>query len=228
MIGVLMFVSAAGLQYMQFGSPQRVVHSLPAQVNNPWSGTVVQSAAASPSPAVVATSGQSKISDAEFWLNSTASQIDPFAAVPNVGGKPTAHRPRVVNGSADQRLPGQGSPHTMTAIATVHQHTSGTAVDQQQAGFISTPVHVGAQAPLSTAVREPGVQTINNSRPLVTTSPGVRPTDSHQPFDPFDSAFDSAWAAKTNNRSATSTPGTVTNPFQTSVDKIVPAFEVKL
>jgi len=210
---------------MSFGSPQIVAPNAATHVSNPWSQTAVQSAVVSPSPPVVAAPTQSKVSDAENWLNSTASQIDPFAAVPNVGGKPAAHRPRVVNGSADLRPSGQASPHTTTAVATVHHHTSVTTDDQQPpSSFMSSPVRAGEQV---AAARQPGVQTVNTSRPLITSSSGVRPVDS-QPFDPFDSAFDSAWAAKSSNRSATSSAAPINNPFQTSVDKVVPAFEVKL
>jgi len=209
---------------MQCGSPQIVAANLAAHVNNPWSQTAVQSAVISPSPPVITTQTQSKVSDAEYWLNSTASQIDPFAAVPNVGGKPITHRPRVVNGSADVRVSGQTSPHTTTAMATVHHHIPTTAADQQPPSFISTPVRAGEQTSLA---RQPAIQTVNTSRPLITSSSGVRPVDS-QPFDPFDSAFDSAWAAKASNRSVTSASASVNNPFQTSVDKVVPAFEVKL
>ena len=220
----VVFIVIGGQQFMPYGSPQIVAPSQTALVNNPWSRTAVQSAVASPSPPVVTAPTQSQFSDAEYWLNSTASQIDPFAAVPNVGGKPAAVRPRVVNGSADLRLSGQTSPHTTTAIATVHHPTSVTTADQQPPSFISTPVRAGEQIP---AVCQPGIQTVNASRPLITSSSGVRPVDS-QPFDPFDSAFDSAWAAKTSNRSATSMSAPVNNPFQTSVDKVMPAFEVKL
>jgi len=213
---------------MPFSSPH-IVAASPA-VNNPWSQTTVQSAAmqsaiASPSPPVVTAPAQSKVSDAEYWLNSAASQIDPFAAVPNVGGKPTAHRPRVVNGlAAELRLSGQTSPHTTTAAATVHHYTPVTTADQQPASFISTPLRAADQIPVS---RQPAVPTVNTSRPLIASSSGVRPADS-QPFDPFDSAFDSAWASKTSNRSVNSTSAPVNNPFQTSVDKVMPAFEVKL
>jgi len=210
---------------MPYDSPQIVAPSPAARVNNPWSQTAEQSATASPSAAAMAPV-QSKVSDAEFWLNSTASQIDPFAAVPNVGSKPAAHRPRVVNGSGDLRLSGQTSPHT-TAITTVHHHTSVTAAEQQSPSFISTPVRAGEQTPSSAAVRQPAIQAVNSSRPLITNASGVRSIDS-QPFDPFDSTFDSAWAAKTSNRTAASTSAPVSNPFQTSVDRVMPAFEVKL
>jgi len=209
---------------MPFGSPHVVAQNPAAQLNNPWSQTAVQSTVVLPSPPVVTAAAQSKVSDAEFWLNATASQIDPFAAVPNVGGKPAAHRSRVVNGSADLRLSGQTSPYTTTAA--VH-HTSASAADQQQSSFISTPVRSGEQIPSPAAARQPAVQTANTSRPLITSSSGVRPIES-QAFDPFDSTFDSAWAAKVSNRSAVSASAPVNNPFQTSVDKIVPAFEVKL
>jgi len=206
---------------MPFSSPQIVAAS--PGVTNPWSQTAVQSAVASPSPPVVTTQAQSKVSDAEYWLNSTASQIDPFAAVPNVGGKPAANRPRVVNGSAAEvRLSGQTSPHTTTAVATVHHHTA--AEQQPPPSFISTPVRAAEQAPVS---RQPTVPAVNTNRPLIANSSGVRPADS-QPFDPFDSAFDSAWASKTSNRSMNSASAPVNNPFQTSVDKVMPAFEVKL
>jgi len=225
--GRVIFVVVGGQQFVPFGSPQIVAPNAAAHVSNPWSQTAVQSAVASPSPPVVTAAAQSKVSDAEFWLNSTASQIDPFAAVPNVGAKPATHRPRVVNGSADARLSGQTSPHTTTAVATVHRQTPVTTADQHPSSFISTPVRAGDQTYSSTAARQPGVQT-NTSRPLITSSSGVRPIDS-QPFDPFDSAFDSAWAAKSSNRSAASaTAPAVSNPFQTSVEKIMPAFEVKL
>ena len=219
-----MFIVIGGQQFIPYGSPQIVAANPAAHVNNPWSQSAVQSAVISPSPPVIATHAPSKVSDAEYWLNSTASQIDPFAAVPNVGGKPITHRPRVVNGSADIRVSGQTSPHAMTAIATVHHHTSAAAADQQPPSFISTPVRAGEQTALA---RQPGIQTVNASRPLITSSSGVRPVDS-QPFDPFDSAFDSAWAAKAGSRSVTSTPASVNNPFQTSVEKVLPAFEVKL
>ena len=137
---------AGGHQFVPFASSQVVVQSSAAHLNNPWSQTAMHSAVASPSPPVAAVpTPQSRVSDAEFWLNSTASQIDPFAAVPNVGGKPAAHRPRVVNGSADQRSSGQTSPHTTTAVATVHHYTSVAAADQQPPSFISTTVRTGEQ-----------------------------------------------------------------------------------
>ena len=219
---------AGGHQFVPFASSQVVVQSSAAHLNNPWSQTAMHSAVASPSPPVAAVpTPQSRVSDAEFWLNSTASQIDPFAAVPNVGGKPAAHRPRVVNGSADQRSSGQTSPHTTTAVATVHHYTSVAAADQQPPSFISTPVRTGEQIASSAAARQPGVPTVNANRPLLTNSSGVRPID-NQPFDPFDSAFDSAWAAKPSNRSVAAVSAPVNNPFHTTVDNSVPAFEVKL
>ena len=220
------YVVAGGQQFVQFGSPQLVAaNAATPHVSNPWSQTVVQPAVGSPSPVATA-STQNKVSDAEFWLNSTASQIDPFAAVPNVGSKPASNRPRVVNGSADLQSSGHTSPQLSTAIVTVHHnHATVTAANQHPSSFISTPVSAGSSA----SGRQPAVQSFNSSRPLITNSSGVRPIDS-QPFDPFDSAFDSAWAAKTSNRgvAASTSAAPVNNPFQTSVDKVMPAFEVKL
>jgi len=228
--GCIVSVVVGGQQFMPFNNPHVVSPSRAAatHINNPWSQTAVQPVVASLSPPIAtAAAAQSKVSDAEFWLNSTASQIDPFAAVPNVGGKPAAHRPRVVNGSADLRLSGQTSPHTTTAVATVHHHTPVSTAEQYPSSFSSTPVRSGDQISSSAAARQLGVQTVSASRPLIATSSGVRPIDS-QPFDPFDSTFDSAWAAKTSNRSVASTSVPVNNPFQTPVDKVMPAFEVKL
>lgn len=220
-----MFLVVAGPHYMPFSNAQLAASSLPApHVNNPWTQTVVQAAVTSPTPPVVTTAGQSKVSDAEFWLNSTASQIDPFAAVPNVGGKPTGQRLRLVNGSADIRPTGQVSPHAVTAVATVHHQTSVTKANQQSSSsFISTPVRAGEQNYSAHQLR---VQT-GSGHPLLSNQSGVRTADS-QPFDPFDSTFDSAWAAKSSNRSMASASVPVSNPFQTSVDKVMPAFEVKL
>jgi len=220
-----MCLVVAGPQFMPFSNAQLAAPSPPVpHVNNPWSQTTVQSAVTSPSPALVTAAGQSKVSDAEVWLNSTASQIDPFAAVPNVAGKPASHRPRVVNGSGDVRPTGQMSPHGMTAVATVHHQTSATKVDQQSSSFISTPVRAGEQNYSFAAAHPPGIQTVNTSHPFLSNQSGVRTADSQ----PFDSTFDSAWAARSSNRSIGSASAPVNNPFQTSVDKVMPAFEVKL
>ena len=224
----VVFLVVAGPQFMPFSNAQLAAPSAPAHVSNPWSQTGVQPAVTSPSP-VVTVAGQSKVSDAEFWLNSTASQIDPFAAVPNVGGKPASQRPRVVNGSADVRLTGQTQTlglHTTTAMATVH-HQSINRAEHQPSSFVSTPVCASEQNYSFAAAHRPGVPTVNTNHPLFSNQSGVRAADSH-PFDPFDSTFDSAWAAKSGSRSVGAASAPVNNPFQTSVDKVMPAFEVKL
>jgi len=215
----------AGQQFVPFGNAQLAAAVPPvSHVNNPWSQSAVQPVAASPAtPVVTAAAVPNRVSDAEFWLNSTASQIDPFAAVPNVGGKPSSQRPRVVNGSADIRPTGHTSPHTTPAVATVHHQTSVVKADQQSSSFISTPVHPTEQNYSFAAAAQPGVHTVGTVHPLLSNQSGVRVADS-QPFDPFDSA----WAAKPSNRSMAAASVPVSNPFQTSVDKVMPAFEVKL
>ena len=217
-----MFLVVAGPQYMPFSNAQMAASSLPApQVNNPWSQTVVPASITSPTPPVVTAAGPSKVSVAEYWLNSTASQIDPFAAVPNVGGKPASQRPRLVNGSTDVQPTGQASPHMTTAVVNVHHQTSVTKADQQSSSFISTPARATEQ---NYAAHQPGIQTVGSGHPLQSNQPAVRMADNHL----FDSTFDSAWAAKPSNRSVASASAPVNNPFQTSVDKVMPAFEVKL
>jgi len=206
MIGCVLFPVMGGQQIMPpFGNPQLSAPNPPALVNNPWSQSAGQSASVS-SSLVVTAAGPSKVSDAEFWLNATASQIDPFAAVPSVSGKSAGHRPRVFNGAVS----GQTSPYMMTATAAVH-HGSVSPANQQPSNLNSTPVPASEPTSSSAAV--------NTSRPLITNQSNGQT---------FDAAFDSAWSSKSNNRSMASGSAQVTNPFQTSVDKAVPAFELKL
>lgn len=212
-----------GQQFQPLGSPQVAAATMSPHLHNPWSAAPVQPPVLSPAGDASVTASAGQVSDAEYWLNSTASQIDPFAAAPNVGGKPTTHRPqRIVNGSAEFRLSGQTSPCVTTALATVHHSSPVTTSDRHPSSFNSTPVRVVEPTAAGRQAAAATIHAVNASRPLIASSSGVRPTDT-QPFDPFDSAFDSAWAAKTNNRSMVSAPP-VNNPFQSSV----PAFEVKL
>jgi len=88
----------------------------PVRVSNPWADGVKPASAVNVSPPMqtTATSATSKVSDAEFWLNSTASQIDPFANVPHVGVKQVSTRSRsAASGVIDPML----SPRIITTSA---------------------------------------------------------------------------------------------------------------
>jgi hypothetical protein len=87
------------------------------RLSNPWADGIPASTLNTNPVQVVTTSAPAKVSDAEFWLNSTASQIDPFAGVPHVGVKQPSTRSRAVNNiSSDLVL----SPRVVTA--PVYQH----------------------------------------------------------------------------------------------------------
>jgi hypothetical protein len=139
------------------------VAEAPVRLSNPWAdGIPASTSSTSPAPAAT-TSTPAKVSDAEFWLNSTASQIDPFAGVPHVGVKQASTRSRAVNiTAADSVL----SPRVVTT--PVYQH-SVTVASQYTASV--HPQVMMSSLPQQRAAVSPQLIGPVGSQPIAAASP---------------------------------------------------------
>lgn len=181
----------------------------PIRQNNPW---------ASPPPT---TSGR-KVSDAEFWLNATASSLT--GPEPNV---PPGRSPAVVNGTTPPhhpdhyQSPGAGpvspQPYPLAQRAPhLSQQIRSHSIDTAEMYSWQTQ-HQRAPTLRELANRGgvPQFQSQQNGAVPASTWSSSGPASSGPTVDPFDAA----WAAKAGGRT--------TNPFQGG-DTVTKAFEVQL
>jgi hypothetical protein len=225
-------------------SPTPIV---PMRISNPWAADGASPQPHEISPPVVATvhatpSSSGKVSEAEFWLNSTANQIDPFACAPNIGTKQASMRARgttvgsVVNGSAAQSSSVSPVAHAASTVvvATVH-HQGTTGVIAAGNTVATAPKHNLSSLNNSAVVTRPTVHASTAPLPDKHAVPqqhivipfGQDSTQQHQQltrytgpasttaFDPFESA----WAAKSSSRAAVGAGLT-----STAVAGLVPVF----
>lgn len=150
-------------------------------VSNPWADGDHPTSVVNTSPPIQisTTAPPAKVSDAEFWLNSTANQIDPFAGVPNVGLRQTSVRARgasVTTAPVDAVL----SPHIITT--PVFHHNSVT-VTPQRVIAVHPPVMMSARP---VGVNSPLISSVV-SQPLVVGDVRLQQQQPHpqQPFASF-------------------------------------------
>eukprot|EP00918_Siedleckia_nematoides_P051315 GHVU01112299.1.p1 GENE.GHVU01112299.1~~GHVU01112299.1.p1 ORF type:complete len:537 (+),score=43.10 GHVU01112299.1:265-1875(+) len=179
----------------------------PIKQTNPWSTPPQQ-------PAV-----SSKVSDADFWLQSTASSV--------VSTNPFTTPESAVNGGV------QNDSYTSQAVAAgVQQQYPGMGMSPQLAAFHRAPhlAHLRSHS-LDTTATNPTLQDLSN-RDHVNQFQSQQNGVTANPWTSFDEVpknsttdpFDAAWNSKTPNKSGTTV---ARNPFQAG-DSIVKTFEVKL
>src|SRR6218665_968769 len=158
---------------------------------NPWASTATQQ------------SDTNRPSDAENWLNSTASRIDPFARAP--AGSVGAARLRPVNGfGTGYPAPAPSGPFQVPAAVSLS-----SAVQHYPAGsYPAATVSAVGSTPFAASVNPqfqppPVVPSWAAAAPPSTNASASATPSSTAPIDPFDSA----WAARASSARAA-------NPFQ--------------